>query len=125
MANINDKIGKWFYKHFENDWIERAPKEYVARIGTDAAKFFIKVISKAAITIGSYRFYAPGARTKARSAHEQVHVEQYTEYGASFIPLYVWYSIIALFKGDDPYKDNKFEEEAEKAEAASTTKKDQ
>ena len=44
--------------------------------------------------------------------HERVHVRQCERWGGLFIPLYVASSIIALFRGREPYRENVFEKEA-------------
>jgi hypothetical protein len=44
--------------------------------------------------------------------HERVHVKQYETWGPFFIPAYLIYSLIAMIRGRDPYRDNPFEREA-------------
>ena len=44
--------------------------------------------------------------------HERVHVRQYELWGPLFPPLYLLSSAAALFRGMDPYRDNRFEREA-------------
>lgn len=44
--------------------------------------------------------------------HEHVHVRQYERWGPVFIPLYLLLSLIAWWRGEDPYRDNPFEREA-------------
>ncbi|NJD55846.1 MAG: hypothetical protein FIA94_05500 [Nitrospirae bacterium] len=44
--------------------------------------------------------------------HERVHVRQYERWGIFFLPLYLLSSAAALVRGRDPYRDNRFEQEA-------------
>ena len=44
--------------------------------------------------------------------HERVHVRQYERWGPLFLPLYLLSSATALVRGRDPYRDNRFEQEA-------------
>jgi hypothetical protein len=45
-------------------------------------------------------------------AHERVHVRQAERWGPAFIPAYLIASLIAWWRGLDPYRDNPFEREA-------------
>jgi hypothetical protein len=45
-------------------------------------------------------------------SHERVHVRQVERWGPLFIPLYLLFSLIALLRGRDAYRDNPFEREA-------------
>ncbi|MGE5097923.1 MAG: hypothetical protein ACM3SO_22490 [Betaproteobacteria bacterium] len=45
-------------------------------------------------------------------AHEQVHVRQYERWGVLFFALYAASSIREWLRGNDPYRDNRFEREA-------------
>ncbi|MCL7928066.1 MAG: EamA family transporter [marine benthic group bacterium] len=49
--------------------------------------------------------------------HERVHVSQYERWGPLFLPAYLVSSLLALFRGDDPYLGNRFEREAYGLEA--------
>lgn len=44
--------------------------------------------------------------------HERVHVRQCERWGPLFPLLYLLSSVIALARGQDPYRDNRFEQEA-------------
>jgi len=44
--------------------------------------------------------------------HERVHVRQYERWGPLFPFLYLLSSAVALVRGLDPYRDNRFEQEA-------------
>ncbi|MEJ2481872.1 MAG: EamA family transporter [Gemmatimonadota bacterium] len=44
--------------------------------------------------------------------HERVHVAQYERWGPLFLPAYALSSLLALFRGSDPYLGNRFEREA-------------
>lgn len=74
------------------------------------------------MTIGRLLFtkYSPKelekSKQKAFIHHEFQHYKQWLEYGWKFLPLYVWSSIDAFFKGKHLYYDNKFEIQAYKAE---------
>jgi hypothetical protein len=50
--------------------------------------------------------------------HERVHVRQYERWGPLFPPLYLLSSAAALVRGMDPYRDNRFEQEAFRASGA-------
>ncbi len=45
-------------------------------------------------------------------SHERVHVKQAERWGPFFFPAYGLASLIALLKGQRPYRDNRFEREA-------------
>ena len=45
-------------------------------------------------------------------SHERIHVAQYERWGPFFLPAYGLASIIAWCRGNDPYRDNRFEREA-------------
>ena len=49
--------------------------------------------------------------------HERVHVRQYEQWGVAFLPAYGLASLVALLRGGDPYRDNRFELEAYRREA--------
>jgi len=49
-------------------------------------------------------------------AHERVHVRQVERWGPLFIPAYLFFSAVILFKGGHWYEDNPFEREAYGAE---------
>jgi cardiolipin synthase len=44
--------------------------------------------------------------------HERVHVRQVERWGPAFIPAYLFASVLAWWRGEDPYLDNHFEREA-------------
>jgi hypothetical protein len=44
--------------------------------------------------------------------HERIHVSQYERWGPLFPLLYFFSSLSALVQGMDPYRDNRFEQEA-------------
>ncbi len=44
--------------------------------------------------------------------HEHVHVRQYERWGPLFLPAYAAASAWAWYRGDDPYRGNRFEREA-------------
>jgi hypothetical protein len=54
--------------------------------------------------------------------HELVHVRQYERWGLLFPPLYLMSSAAALVRGMDPYRDNRFEQEAFRAMGAPASK---
>ena len=56
--------------------------------------------------------------------HERVHVAQYERWGPLFLPAYALSSLMAVFRGEDPYLGNRFEREAyglETVESAPTS----
>lgn len=44
--------------------------------------------------------------------HERVHVRQAERWGPFFLPAYGLASVVALLRGKDPYRENRFEREA-------------
>jgi hypothetical protein len=58
--------------------------------------------------------------TRCRN-HERVHVRQYERWGPLFPPLYLLSSAAALVRGMDPYRDNRFEQEAFRVSVAGMT----
>lgn len=44
--------------------------------------------------------------------HERVHVRQYERWGPAFLPAYAIASLVAYFRGQPPYRGNRFEREA-------------
>ncbi len=52
-------------------------------------------------------------------SHERVHVRQYERWGPLFPFLYLLSSAAALVRGLDPYRDNRFEQEAFRASGVS------
>ncbi len=48
----------------------------------------------------------------ATRSHERIHVRQAERWGPLFIPAYLSASLIALLRGQRPYRDNVFEREA-------------
>jgi hypothetical protein len=44
--------------------------------------------------------------------HERVHIRQVERWGPAFIPAYLFASVLAWWRGEDPYLDNHFEREA-------------
>lgn len=72
------------------------------------------------VTIGRLVFTTYSQKSLEKNTpfihHEFQHHKQWLRFGWKFLPLYIWFSIKALFKGKRPYYDNKFEIEAYKAE---------
>jgi len=57
-------------------------------------------------------------------SHERVHVRQYERWGPLFPVLYLLSSGAALVRGRDPYRDNRFEQEALRVSGLMETTKD-
>jgi hypothetical protein len=53
----------------------------------------------------------PAALDRTR-AHERIHVAQYERWGPLFLPAYALSSLMAWSRGQDPYRDNRFERQA-------------
>lgn len=76
------------------------------------------------MTIGNWIFttYSPeilaSRKKKPFIHHEFIHYKQWNTLGWKFIPLYIGYSLRALFTGKRPYFDNELEKEAYRAEEA-------
>ena len=69
-------------------------------------------MSIAAITLGHVVLAQRAVDLERTRAHERVHVRQYERWGGLFPLLYLGASLVALLKGGDPYRDNRFEREA-------------
>ncbi len=70
----------------------------------------------AAITLGHVVLGRSEHSLERCRAHERIHVRQYERWGLLFLPAYFVSSLVALLKGADPYRDNRFEREAFEAE---------
>lgn len=69
----------------------------------------------AAITLGHVVLAQTTADLDATRPHERVHVRQYERWGPLFPVLYLLASVIAMLRGGDAYRDNRFEWEARRA----------
>ena len=65
-----------------------------------------------AMTIGHVVLGRDRSLLDATRAHERIHVRQAERWGPFFIPAYLLASLIALLRGRDPYRGNRFECEA-------------
>ena len=65
-----------------------------------------------AMTLGHVVLGRDRAALDASRVHERVHVRQCERWGPFFLPAYLMASIIAWFRGRDPYRGNAFEMEA-------------
>jgi len=74
-----------------------------------------------ALTIGHVIFGQNRESLLLCRNHERVHVRQYERWGPLFPPLYLLSSSAALLRGMDPYRDNRFEQEAFSASGAGMT----
>ena len=75
-----------------------------------------------AMTIGHVILGQNRASLMRCRVHERVHVRQYERWGIFFLPLYLLSSAAALVRGMDPYRDNRFEQEAFRASRAGMTR---
>ena len=66
----------------------------------------------AAITLGHVVLAVDQAALDRTRSHERVHVRQYERWGPLFLPAYLLASLAATLRGQDPYRDNRFEREA-------------
>jgi hypothetical protein len=76
-----------------------------------------------AITLGHVIVGVDHARLARVRAHEHVHVAQCERWGPLFLPAYLIASLVAWIGGRDPYRGNRFEQEAfacERSEEAAT-----
>jgi hypothetical protein len=69
-------------------------------------------MSIAAITLGHVVLAQRAGDLEQTRPHERVHVQQYERWGGFFPAVYLGASLLALFGGGDPYRDNRFEREA-------------
>jgi hypothetical protein len=65
-----------------------------------------------AMTLGHVVIGQDEAMLACTRIHERVHVRQAERWGPLFLPAYAMASIIALCRGQRPYRDNCFEREA-------------
>lgn len=68
--------------------------------------------SFAAITFGHVILGLDHTTLAQLREHEQVHVRQYERWGPLYVPAYLVSSLVALMRGENPYRDNHFEKEA-------------
>ena len=68
--------------------------------------------SIAALTVGHVIFGPDRDSLRRCRDHEHVHIRQYERWGPFLPPLYLLSSAAALLRGRDPYRDNRFEQEA-------------
>ena len=71
-----------------------------------------------AVTIGHVIFGQNHDSLRRCRNHEHVHVRQYERWGPLFPFLYLLSSAAALVRGRDPYRNNRFEQEAFRASSA-------
>ena len=65
-----------------------------------------------AMTLGHVVIGRNARALQMTRAHERVHVRQYEEWGALFLPAYLLAGATALARGGHPYFDNRFERQA-------------
>lgn len=65
-----------------------------------------------AVTLGHVVLAADVAQLVRTRRHELVHVRQYERWGPLFVPVYFLSSALAWARGDHPYFDNAFEQQA-------------
>jgi hypothetical protein len=75
-----------------------------------------------ALTIGHVIFGQDRKSLARCRSHERVHVRQYERWGPLFPLLYLLSSAAALVRGMDPYRNNRFEQEAFSASDGVTVK---
>lgn len=71
----------------------------------------------AAMTIGHVVVAQSAEALAATRAHERVHVGQFERWGVFFLAAYPIAGLAARLTGGHPYRDNRFEREARRAEA--------
>jgi hypothetical protein len=71
-----------------------------------------------AIALGHVVVGRSAASLERHRAHERVHVRQAERWGPLFLPAYAVASLWAWLRGGHPYRDNRFEREAERTTAA-------
>lgn len=75
-------------------------------------KGFYITHSAAAITLGHVVWGCDQQDLDRSRTHERIHIRQYERWGPVFIPAYLLSSLIAWYRGKNPYYDNIFEVEA-------------
>jgi hypothetical protein len=65
-----------------------------------------------AITFGHIVLARDESAHDRTRTHERIHVKQAERWGPFFLPAYAIASLVALAKGQRPYRDNRFEREA-------------
>jgi hypothetical protein len=73
-----------------------------------------------AIALGHVIVARDAASLEQHRAHERVHVRQAERWGPLFVPAYLAAGLWAWLRGGHPYRDNRFEREAERAVLAVT-----
>lgn len=68
--------------------------------------------SARALTLGHVVLACDRRALESTRAHEAVHVRQYERWGPAFLPAYVVASLLAAWRGGDPYRHNRFERAA-------------
>ena len=66
----------------------------------------------AAMTLGHVVLGVDAAALASTRPHERVHVRQCERWGPLFLPAYGLSSLVARLRGQDAYRDNRFEREA-------------
>lgn len=73
-----------------------------------------------AMTLGHVVLGRDGACLEETRVHERVHVAQYERWGPLFPLAYLLASLAAVWRGADPYRDNRFERQAARADCDSS-----
>lgn len=74
-----------------------------------------------ALTLGHVVLGRDVRALESTRVHEEVHVRQYERWGPAFLPAYLVSSVLAVWRGDDPYRHNRFERAAWAREKKAST----
>lgn len=95
------------------DWrVRSGAMEFDGGIFGRALSRLPQPVAFSAITLGHVILAVDRPAMSMLRQHEHVHVRQYERWGPLFVPAYVLSSLVQLFLGRDPYRENRFEREA-------------
>jgi hypothetical protein len=75
-------------------------------------------LSVQALTLGHVVLARDARALESSRRHEEVHVRQYERWGPAFLPAYLVASLVAVLRGGDAYRHNRFERAAVAREGA-------
>jgi len=69
-------------------------------------------VKPSALTLGHTVLGCTAAALDLTRRHERIHVRQYERWGLLFVPAYLLCSLVPWLRGEDGYRQNRFEREA-------------
>lgn len=109
-------VGRWGSAR----WVDGALEVHgpgVARLFTllPSGRLVVRAMALGHVVLGRDRTCLEETR-----AHERVHVAQYERWGPLFLPAYLLASLVAMWRGGDPYRANRFERQAARVDCGSS-----